>query len=277
MGKSSRIGSKKFVSIFLAFSIIVFLVAVLLPPHIFGDKENNESLGIKVTTDKDTYALGEPITIYMTNIGNTILTHPMGWQDYKIKDNFGNIIFIQSIVTEALTELLPGETVTIGIWDQVPDNDHQRIQPGTYIVEKEYGGCKDNSTFIIMNDNGSNENDLNNKEKDSVMKNNINSISGSLNYNLSNSNGNLILPASMGLLTITLCIFLLIFMVYKEKKLKQTLNQKKKIHHRPQPNFQSTQRFDIKRPPLSIMDWHQPGMENFHATSYQNNLFNRFQ
>jgi hypothetical protein len=239
-------------------------------------EDNNKSGAIKITTDKNTYALGEPITIYMTNVGNTTLTHPTGWQDYKIKDILGNTIFIQNNVNLAFTMLIPEKTVTIGTWDQVPDYD-QEIEPGTYIVEKEYGGCKDNSTFIIIDSNRSNEDFLNDKEKDSIKKDNINSVFGSLNYNLAYSSENLILPASMGLLTITLIIFLLIFMVYKKKKLKQTLNQKKNIHQRLKTNIHSTQMVNTNRPPLSIIDWHQPGIENFKSIQQKNNLLIRFQ
>jgi hypothetical protein len=222
---------------------------------------NNKSGAIKITTDKDAYELGEPITIYMTNVGNTTLKHPTGWQDYKIRDVFGNIVFIQNIVTEANTELLPGKMVTVGTWDQVPDYDYQEIQPGTYIVEKEYGGCKNSSTFIIIESNGSDEDDLDDKEKD-IVKNDVYSTFGSIDYNFADFNGNLIFPLGFGLITIFLTITLLIFMVNKKKKLKQMHNKNKNIHKGLRSNTRTTQIFDNKSPQLSIIDWHQPVFED---------------
>ncbi len=237
---------------------------------------NYKSEAIKITTDEDTYELGEPITIYMTNIGNTTLKHPNGWQDYKIRDVFGNIVFIQNIVTEALTELLPGEIVTVGTWDQVPDYDHQEITPGTYNVEKEYGGCKNISTFKIINSNGFKENELNDKEKDLVKKDVYSSFDG-LDYNFADFNGNTIFPVSLGLITIILTIIVIIFMVNKKKKLKHTHNQNKNIYLQLQPNIQSTQMLDNKNPQLSIIDWHQPVIENSQLIQNQNNLLNSYQ
>jgi hypothetical protein len=228
---------------------------------------NNKSGAIKITTDKDAYELGEPITIYMTNVGNTTLKHPTGWQDYKIRDVFGNIVFIQNIVTEANTELLPGKMVTVGTWDQVPDYDHQEIQPGTYIVEKEYGGCKNTSTFIIIESNVSDEDDLDDKEKD-LVKNDVYSTFGGFDYNFADFNGNLIFPMGLGLITIILTITVLIFMVNKKKKLKQMHNKNKNIHKGLRSNTRTTQMFDNKSPQLSIIDWHQPVIEDSQLIQY---------
>jgi hypothetical protein len=104
---------------------------------------------IQVSTNKEVYQQGENITIYLKNIGSVTLNQYHGWEDYKIKNNDGNIAFHQMDVTDALTSISPGEKVTVGIWDQKDINGTQ-IAPGIYVVEKEYAGYIDTEEFNIQ-------------------------------------------------------------------------------------------------------------------------------
>jgi hypothetical protein len=113
--------------------------------HLVGLSQDH----IQVSTDKNVYQQGENITIYLKNIGNVTLNQTHGWEDYKIKNNDGDIVFHQMDVSDALTNLLPGEKVTVGIWDQKYINGTQ-IAPGIYVVEKEYAGYIDTEEFNIQ-------------------------------------------------------------------------------------------------------------------------------
>ena len=114
------------------------------------EKSNEiEKKYILVSTVKEVYQQGENVTIYLKNISNSTLNQTSGWEDYKIISSKGNIAFHQRMVTEALTSILPGEKVTVGIWDQKDINGTQ-ISPGIYVVEKEYAGYIDTEEFNIQ-------------------------------------------------------------------------------------------------------------------------------
>jgi archaellin len=113
--------------------------------------KSNGKKSIDVTTDKLTYSVGEDVTIYMTNSGDLTLEHSSGWDDFKVIDMDGNLVFHQDCVTDALTSLLPGETVLIGVWNQ-QDGQENRVEPGSYTIKKEYGGATDSTTFTITGD-----------------------------------------------------------------------------------------------------------------------------
>jgi archaellum component FlaG (FlaF/FlaG flagellin family) len=163
--------------------------------------EQNQSL-IQVSTDKEVYHQGENITIYLKNIGSVTLNQTSGWEDYKIISSEGNIAFHQMIVTLLMTSILPGEKVTVRIWDQKDTNGTQ-IVPGTYIVEKGYAGYIDTVEFQLIEQNQSliqvstDNNDYQQGENITIYLKNIGSVTlnethGWEDYKIKNNNGDIV-------------------------------------------------------------------------------------
>lgn len=116
----------------------------------FEDKKNITILNsIEVYSNKQTYNISENISIFMTNVGNVKLVHNFGWQDYIVKDSFGNIIFNQNAVILLYTYLWPKEIVSVGTWYQ-NDNNGNQVSIGSYIIEKKYAGFTDSMEIIIQ-------------------------------------------------------------------------------------------------------------------------------
>jgi hypothetical protein len=133
---------------------VLILISLLISGCIDTSEDETEANElenefIRVSTDRDVYTQGEIITIYLENIGDITLNQSHGWEDYKIKNNDGDIVYHQRDVTDATTSIKPGEKVIIYYWKQKDINDTQ-IAPGTYVVEKEYAGHTDTAEFHVI-------------------------------------------------------------------------------------------------------------------------------
>ena len=95
---------------------------------------------LEVTTDKTVYNLGEPVVIFLTNVGDE------------------EIVYQEA--TYCWHELEPGEYVEWLPWDQT-NQQGQQVPVGEYIVEGFLSGSSenyvDNATFYISNSNGGDE------------------------------------------------------------------------------------------------------------------------
>jgi hypothetical protein len=103
---------------------------------------------IEITTDKESYSKGENITIFMKNISDSTLNQFSGWENYTVFNYKYEMVFQQSVVSEALTELSPNEKVIVNIWHQTYDNGTQ-VPPGFYLIVKNYSGHIDETGFYI--------------------------------------------------------------------------------------------------------------------------------
>jgi hypothetical protein len=157
---------------------------------------------VQVSTDKNVYREGENITIYLKNIGNVTLEETHGWEDYKIISSQGDVVFHQMIVSEQVTSILPGEIVTVGIWDQKDINDTQ-IAPGAYVLEKGYAGYTDTTEFELIGPNQSliqvstDKNDYQQGENITIYLKNIGNVTleethGWENYIIKNNDGDVV-------------------------------------------------------------------------------------
>ena len=102
---------------------------------------------LHVSTDKQTYKLGESVTINVRNNGNRSLTFSDAALGLKIKNASGEIYGF--LAAQVITELNPGDLKTFE-WNQ-ENNDGKQVRPGDYIVTVSdiSGSFSANSTFKI--------------------------------------------------------------------------------------------------------------------------------
>ena len=144
---------------------MVLITLVLSTAGSFGstivDNKNAEifrrypaSMGavLEVTTDKTVYNLGEPVTIFLTNVGDETLSG--GGPIITIYDEEEEIVYQEA--TYCWHELEPGEYIEWPPWDQT-NQQGQQVPVGEYVVEGFLSGggenYVDNATFFIINYN----------------------------------------------------------------------------------------------------------------------------
>jgi len=117
---------------------------------------SNTSRGpiLKVTTDKYVYLSGEPVTIFLTNVGDETLCG--GGPIITIYDENDNIVYQEA--TYCWHELEPGEYIEWPPWDQTDQYGNQ-VPDGEYTAEGYLsdgngGGWVDDAIFYIGNYNG---------------------------------------------------------------------------------------------------------------------------
>ena len=116
------------------------------------DNKNPASMGavLEVTTDKIIYRQGEPVAIFLTNVGDEILSG--GGPVITIYDKENEIVYQDACY--CWYELEPGEYVTWPPWDQTNQQGNQ-VPIGRYVVEGFLSGGEDNyidtATFYIVN------------------------------------------------------------------------------------------------------------------------------
>lgn len=107
---------------------------------------------LEVTTDKTVYSLGEPVTIFLTNVGDETLSG--GGPIITIYDEEEEIVYQEA--TYCWHELEPGEYIEWPPWDQT-NQQGQQVPVGEYVVEGFLSGggenYVDNATFFIINYN----------------------------------------------------------------------------------------------------------------------------
>lgn len=107
---------------------------------------------LEVTTDKTVYSLGEPVTIFLTNVGDETLSG--GGPIITIYDEEEEIVYQEA--TYCWHELEPGEYIEWPPWDQT-NQQGQQVHVGEYVVEGFFSGVGenyvDNATFFITNYN----------------------------------------------------------------------------------------------------------------------------
>lgn len=92
------------------------------------------SSGLTITTEKDQYAIGEPIDFTITNSGNTRL-FPIGW-GYSISGQNGDHYAPNGVLNMMLVALAPGNS-THWEWNQLDGNETQ-ANPGQYMISASY-------------------------------------------------------------------------------------------------------------------------------------------
>jgi len=109
---------------------------------------------LEVTTDKLVYRVGEPVAIFLTNVGDEMLIG--GGPTVTIYDEQEDIVYQEA--TYCWHELEPGEYIEWLPWDQT-NKQGQQVPIGMYVVEGllsgVYGNYVDNVTFFIINYNPS--------------------------------------------------------------------------------------------------------------------------
>ena len=103
---------------------------------------DNASSNLTVSTEKDQYAIGEPINITITNNGNTKL-FPVGW-GYSVVGPDGKQYAPSGVLRMMLVALMPGNSVHWS-WNQMDGNGIQ-APSGIYTITASYseeGNSKD--------------------------------------------------------------------------------------------------------------------------------------
>ena len=104
---------------------------------------------LEVTTDKEVYGQGEPVTIIFTNVGDEILSG--GGPIVTIYNNVDEIVCQDACY--CWWELEPGEYFIWPPWDQTDQHGNQ-VPVGSYVVEGYLsgfnGGYIDTVTFSIV-------------------------------------------------------------------------------------------------------------------------------
>jgi hypothetical protein len=112
--------------------------------------ENNV---LRLSTDKDTYEIGETVNIKLQNIRNNSVTFPTGGIIDLKNAGTGQCIWgcPGEYVTQALIDLEPGQ-IKISNWDQRDINGKQ-VSPGNYMA---YVFNNASTTFAIINGSSTN-------------------------------------------------------------------------------------------------------------------------
>jgi hypothetical protein len=104
---------------------------------------------LEVTTDKSIYTVGEPVTTFLTNVGDETLS--AGGPIITIYNDENEIVYQEA--TYCWYELDPGEYIQWLPWDQT-DQQGQQVPVGRYIVEGFLSGGGENyvddATFYIL-------------------------------------------------------------------------------------------------------------------------------
>lgn len=104
---------------------------------------------LEVTTDKTTYQLGDPVTIFLTNIGDELLCG--GGPIVTIYNEEDEIVYQEACY--CYWELEPEEYITWPSWDQT-DKQGNQVPVGEYVVEGFLSGHNedyiDTVTFFII-------------------------------------------------------------------------------------------------------------------------------
>lgn len=129
--------------------IVVLFLNVHLGCHLGKWDFTSSPYAINISTDKNKYYSGENVTIFMTNILNITLKQGYNWDDFKIKNESGHILYYTSFSSYPETVLNPGDTVSIGVWEQKNKTGIQ-VQAGSYVIEKEYAGFIDTAEITIQ-------------------------------------------------------------------------------------------------------------------------------
>ncbi|PNX50943.1 MAG: hypothetical protein BV456_04970 [Thermoplasmata archaeon M8B2D] len=131
--------------------IALFLLSTTMTTSSAGEPEGAV---LEVTTDKALYTLGEPVTIFLTNIGDETLN--AGGPTITIHDSEDQIVYQEACY--CWYELEPGEYVTWPAWDQTNQQGEQ-VPVDYYIVEGFLSGFNENyvddATFYISDDDNS--------------------------------------------------------------------------------------------------------------------------
>ena len=105
---------------------------------------------LDVTTDKETYEVGELVTIYLTNVGDEVLCG--GGPIVTIYDQDDAIVY--QLGCYCYWELEPGEYIEWIPWDQT-NQQNEQVPVGTYVAEGFLSdgeeGYIDTATFAIVN------------------------------------------------------------------------------------------------------------------------------
>jgi PKD repeat protein len=133
--------------------ILIALFMVLTNMVVTGTGEFQGAI-LEVTTDKTFYILGEPVTIFLTNVGDETLS--AGGPIITIYDSEDEIVYQEGCY--CWYELGPGEYVTWPAWEQTNQQGDQ-VPVGCYIVEGFLSGFDENyvddATFYISDDESS--------------------------------------------------------------------------------------------------------------------------
>jgi len=133
--------------------IIILLIMVLTTMVATGTVEYQGAI-LEVTTDKTLYILGEPATIFLTNVGDEALS--AGGPIITIYDSEDQIVFQEACY--CWYDLEPGEYITWPAWNQTNQQGNQ-VPVGSYIVEGFLSGFHENyvddATFYITDDENS--------------------------------------------------------------------------------------------------------------------------
>ena len=135
----------------LSTTIFFLCLSVILNINFISLSAENNVL--KLSTDKDTYGIGETVNIKLQNIGYNTVTFPTGGIiDLKNADT-GQCIWgcPDEYVTQALIDLEPGQ-IKISNWDQRDINGTQ-VSPGKYMA---YVFNNASTTFTIINGSSTN-------------------------------------------------------------------------------------------------------------------------
>jgi hypothetical protein len=140
---------------YISFGVIIVLLVLSLtgslgrtiivenPPCSTGGPE------LEVTTDKRFYLQGEPVAIYLTNVGDEVLS--AGGPIVTIYNRENEIVYHEGCY--CWWELEPGEYIEWPPWDQT-DQYNQQVPFGRYVVEGFLSGYEqdfiDTATFYII-------------------------------------------------------------------------------------------------------------------------------
>ena len=120
---------------------------VKVTPHVSpADDEMPDLDGetLETTTDKLSYALGEEVTIEITNISTEAITG--GGVYYYVYDLEGNWVAGNGIFLAF--ELEPGDGLPSLTWDQT-DKDGKQVDSGTYVIRGQAGDYSDATLIYI--------------------------------------------------------------------------------------------------------------------------------
>jgi len=160
VGVLERMKKIKYPLIGMVLIMLIFSTIASLGSNV-TDNKNSEvyirnpcSMGpeLDVTTDKKEYNIGEPVTIFLTNIGDEILS--AGGPIITIYDEDEEIVYQEG--TYCWHELDPGEYIEWLPWDQT-NQQGQQVPVGKYVAEGFLSGVSENyvdtETFFIINYN----------------------------------------------------------------------------------------------------------------------------
>ena len=129
---------RKYLLVGIAAIAIVLSTAGSLGYNFEGNKNAGNNVGnpasigavLEVTTDKTAYCLGEPVTIFLTNVGDEILS--AGGPIVTIYNNEEEIVYQEACY--CWWELEPEEYITWLPWDQT-DQQGNQVPVGEYVGE----------------------------------------------------------------------------------------------------------------------------------------------